>query len=179
MAETDRESLWVGEKKTGNQYLYDPRISHPRDDESVLLYDFSLRQLISMKRANARAQLKAVTGPLRDRAVDSYVAAYLSRGDQFLQEYLDSIKQNDDRKAHLRESEEKRTKIVRRRHIKFLKERGCDFRGVSSTSGSASRNTHCYECKMSIDDKWFESCMACGWIICECGACGCGYKAGT
>ena len=37
------------------------------------------------------------------------------------------------------------------------------------------RVTHCYSCKTSLDNAMDAECVACGWIVCRCGACGCGY----
>lgn len=39
----------------------------------------------------------------------------------------------------------------------------------------AVRHTHCYACRRSIDNLRFYQCTDCRWIICLCGACGCGF----
>jgi len=38
------------------------------------------------------------------------------------------------------------------------------------------RWTHCYACKTKLNSRDFEKCPACGWIMCECGACGCHFN---
>lgn len=38
------------------------------------------------------------------------------------------------------------------------------------------RITHCYHCKSPLDNAMDAECVACGWIVCTCGACGCGYQ---
>jgi|TARA_B110000503_G_C7119083_1_gene401634 hypothetical protein len=38
------------------------------------------------------------------------------------------------------------------------------------------RHTHCWSCKHPIDNTTYYECDICSWIICFCGACGCGYK---
>ena len=38
------------------------------------------------------------------------------------------------------------------------------------------RVTHCYSCKSSLDNATDAECLACNWIVCFCGACGCGYS---
>lgn len=38
------------------------------------------------------------------------------------------------------------------------------------------RQPHCYACKQDLDNAIDPECTACGWIICECGACGCNYS---
>lgn len=37
------------------------------------------------------------------------------------------------------------------------------------------RSTHCYNCKSSLDSDRDIECNACKWMVCRCGACGCGY----
>ena len=41
---------------------------------------------------------------------------------------------------------------------------------------SNKRVTHCYQCKKNLDSVNFSICEKCGWIRCQCGACGCGYE---
>jgi hypothetical protein len=38
------------------------------------------------------------------------------------------------------------------------------------------RITHCWFCKKELDNAIDIECSACGWILCQCGACGCGFK---
>jgi hypothetical protein len=41
------------------------------------------------------------------------------------------------------------------------------------------RVTHCYSCKMHLESDLFMECSACRWIVCICGACGCGYNSAS
>lgn len=45
----------------------------------------------------------------------------------------------------------------------------------SSGGGQSRRLTHCYSCKVSLDSAHDLQCTRCKWMICTCGACGCGY----
>lgn len=38
------------------------------------------------------------------------------------------------------------------------------------------RDTHCFECKQSLNSLDFEVCSRCRWISCACGACGCSFR---
>lgn len=38
-----------------------------------------------------------------------------------------------------------------------------------------SRSTHCWFCRADIDNATNLECVSCNWILCDCGACGCGY----
>ena len=64
------------------------------------------------------------------------------------------------------------------RHKKFLEDLGIPYRGVRPSSGIKERRvTHCYDCKGHLDNRIDTECVACGWILCDCGACGCGWKS--
>lgn len=39
----------------------------------------------------------------------------------------------------------------------------------------AIRITHCFACKEHLDSSINLECRGCGWILCQCGACGCGF----
>jgi hypothetical protein len=64
----------------------------------------------------------------------------------------------------------------RERHRAFLKARGILYQGVREASMPRSRRvTHCYACKTHLDNAINVQCVACNWILCDCGACGCGW----
>ncbi|MDO8425290.1 MAG: hypothetical protein Q7T01_02135 [bacterium] len=45
-----------------------------------------------------------------------------------------------------------------------------------NTRGSDGvRRTHCYQCKRTLNSACDASCGQCGWLVCSCGACGCGF----
>jgi hypothetical protein len=67
-----------------------------------------------------------------------------------------------------------REKTVRA-HQTFLRQRGLANQGTRLGLGRG-RITHCYNCKRHLDNSIDVECAGCGWIICECGACGCGYE---
>lgn len=61
-------------------------------------------------------------------------------------------------------------------HREHLISLGVGYLGVSSISPVRKhRVTHCYNCKEELDNETDIECNVCGWIICSCGACGCGY----
>ena len=63
---------------------------------------------------------------------------------------------------------------IEEKHRESLKALKKQYRGTTDTS-KKYRHTHCYSCKSNLDSEPFKECCACGWIICSCGACGCGY----
>ena len=67
------------------------------------------------------------------------------------------------------------------RHKANLAFFGCEWKGVrkvdTTAAGRRHRVTHCWFCKGHLDNAVDLECVACGWILCQCGACGCGYGA--
>jgi hypothetical protein len=61
------------------------------------------------------------------------------------------------------------------RHKQRLQELGLPYRGVRSAT-TFPRIAHCYNCKKKLDNKVDVECVVCSWILCTCGACGCGYS---
>ena len=61
-------------------------------------------------------------------------------------------------------------------HQRFLESRGIPYQGISEASQRKDhRITHCYSCHHPLDNAIDAECVVCRWIICTCGACGCGY----
>lgn len=61
------------------------------------------------------------------------------------------------------------------KHKRFLRERGLPDNGIRPATGNRShRVTHCWSCKGHLDNSVDVECATCGWIVCDCGACGCG-----
>ncbi len=61
------------------------------------------------------------------------------------------------------------------RHRELLNRLGKPYLGIRPASSFHRRVTHCYACKSHLDNSINIECVACGWILCACGACGCGY----
>lgn len=63
------------------------------------------------------------------------------------------------------------------KHAAHLERMGLSNPGVrKSNRPKAHRIAHCWSCKEELDNHRELECAGCGWIICECGACGCGRK---
>ena len=56
-----------------------------------------------------------------------------------------------------------------------LEELGLQYSGVSATA-QYNRATHCYNCKRELTTQTHLGCNNCSWILCDCGACGCGFN---
>ena len=62
------------------------------------------------------------------------------------------------------------------KHREMLKRLGLPYEGVRPATPRHRRVTHCYSCKERLDNSVDVECIVCGWILCTCGACGCGYS---
>jgi len=66
------------------------------------------------------------------------------------------------------------------RHKERLDRLGLVFKGIRPAASSRFRRvTHCYECHEELDNSVDVECKSCNWILCECGACGCGYRVNS
>lgn len=72
--------------------------------------------------------------------------------------------------------EELQKKDAEGRHIEYIKSLGARYMGTSPISMTKKhRAARCYECRESLDNFIHFECNRCQWIVCKCGACGCGY----
>ena len=63
------------------------------------------------------------------------------------------------------------------KHAQHLERMGLKNHGVrKSEKPKFHRTAHCWACKELLDNNQDLECSGCGWIICECGACGCGRQ---
>ena len=72
--------------------------------------------------------------------------------------------------------EDVKKEIVAEKHKTFLSARKLPYKGIRESVNKQHRKTHCYSCKQNLDNLVDLECANCGWIICRCGACVCGYQ---
>ena len=88
---------------------------------------------------------------------------------------LDNVK---DLTRSFLKNEKEIEEIIKLRRNRFLSDQGIThaFSGVSNIKHhNQKRMPHCYACARIIDGFKSFSCDECKWLICSCGACGCGY----
>ena len=67
--------------------------------------------------------------------------------------------------------------VIKENHKKFLETNHVEkWDEIGTFTSKIERETHCYSCKEDINSLFELSCNFCKWIICPCGACGCGYE---
>ena len=69
-----------------------------------------------------------------------------------------------------------RDELIQERHRLKVVESGKQYLGVRpARKVKRNRVARCYACKSTLDNSINMECSSCGWILCSCGACGCGY----
>lgn len=69
-------------------------------------------------------------------------------------------------------------KVINNNHVKFLKEKNipnANSIGIFRNT-KAHREAYCYICRFELSSFDDYSCIRCKWLLCVCGACGCGFK---
>lgn len=90
---------------------------------------------------------------------------------------FDEDEENLVRRGAENKTDEERRSAVEGKHKTRLNSLGISYLGISSPHIiKKDRITRCYACKKDLDNTIDIECKACGWIICSCGACGCGLE---
>ncbi|HIA01094.1 MAG TPA: DUF3553 domain-containing protein [Myxococcales bacterium] len=61
------------------------------------------------------------------------------------------------------------------RHREFFKSCGIEYLGTREAGFRQPRTPDCFACKCPLDSTIQDECLGCRWILCNCGACGCGW----
>lgn len=149
--------------KTGALFIYDERYPGPSRD-LVTGYSMLQKRLRNYNRS-------AVEGCV-SKCSDANLV------NQAFNEYKSWL-QTEEGVAHAKEASgwrEQRISETIERHSQWFKKQNKSVPFVSRESNKRHRVTHCYNCKSHLDNAISPECSACGWIICECGACGCQYE---
>lgn len=110
---------------------------------------------------------------------DAYGAAWLQEEKRYYDaRRVREVAQEAERRAKELAQEEARRQAsltLEERHRSRLEKLGKTYLGVRpATRIHPRRIIHCYACKRGLDNSVDIECVACGWILCTCGACGCG-----
>lgn len=164
--DTTKEGIWVGRfQESRNLFVYDPAIQEP-ESAKVFIYGVASGRMRVEPRDALRAKVEGVGDALeRDAAFADYRAWCRS----------------DDNEREQRSQRKTQIGCIEIKHEKRLRMLGLEYAKVRIVKeGSAKRRiTHCYNCKLHLDNRIDIECCKCGWIICDCGACGCGYVGAT
>lgn len=191
---SDESDIWVGrfDVEDGGVVVFDPEIQIAHSDR---VYLFSLRseEILTYYPHHIRRHMKKVAEARHvSQAISTYYRWKIEHAKEFvLQETSEIenrnselIKKEIERKKQVEEqvelirlkTAEKYKEHVIEKHKTQLQKIGVEYKGVKiSNEKKPRRTTHCYACKSNLDNYFDIECQVCKWIICDCGACGCGY----
>ena len=163
----DYQKIWVGKPKNRSKrlYVFDENVQH---DDVSMVYLFCTHSC-SMK-SYERRFLRSILVPYYDAKRELAISSYLKWHDKSGADFL-----TIDRERRIRELEEKRNNVIEK-HKAFVTNLGVNYHGTELINTRKGRKTHCYRCKRKLDSATGIQCALCHWIICSCGACGCGYS---
>jgi hypothetical protein len=171
------EQLWVGRLEE-QSLVYDPSIQLP-ECPHVFLWNPATNEMEKYLAAGVRKHIKPHDRP---QDVVAHIASYNAWKAIHSAAWLDEEKQYyEDRRLGEALDEEARVAArvtLEERHRLQLEKFGKAYYGLRAATGERRRReTHCYACKDALDNTIQVECVSCGWILCNCGACGCTYLA--
>ena len=168
-------SIWVG-KIAGKVLVFDPAIQL-LDCPHVFLWDMHTMNICKYVPETARKQARSY----KKINTDAYISAYLLWKDAHIEDWLkEETVYYHNRLTREAEELKKRQALnltLEEIHKERLVKMGKEYRGVRSANKDNLRRrfANCYSCKKNLDNSVDIECVACDWILCKCGACGCGY----
>jgi len=152
--------VWVG--KHESRGIIAVGRQEKRDDDSVAVYFADQNRVAICKRSFMRDRVSDTS--VSDAEVLNAIQGYTALAEQIGVDLADTTLILEHQK-------------FQKQHQEFLNRLG---RGESSVRRSTMiqkvRSTHCYSCKKALNSTVDWECTACNWILCTCGACGCGYS---
>lgn len=192
-------TIWVGEID-GKALVYDADIQMANCPH-IFLWDSSSKKMEKFIADITRKHIKQLRN---NELTQIYIAEYKHwskiNGSTWLAEqepYYKSRKIEDDKQEQVRSKrkeeqlkyeilEAERASEAERiaqltpaeRHKERLERLGKEYHGIRHAANRTiqRRVTHCYDCRQILDNSIDVECVACNWILCQCGACGCGYS---
>lgn len=163
--------IWVGAFiKTGALILHDPNLQIG-GREWVNLYSVDHNEIRPFDRSIVREKVRRANHTEYDYALRAYETWTQKDNGSFVADELLAKKRKEEQHSSDLTPKDQRDKI--NKHREFLRKTGKSGE-EKIVNARWDRATHCYSCKSSITMPNLE-CTSCNWIICECGACGCGY----
>lgn len=160
------DNYWIGKRQdTRDLWLYDPALQHD-DPNMIYLYHVDRGLITECGKDQVRKILSTVKNSARNVAIEKYLKWYGKYGEGFVA---------SDRNRKQIEAQRHRENAIER-HREYLLKHGKQYSGVAQSGNRKHRVTHCYSCKAELDSALYIECNACNWLICYCGACGCGYE---
>ena len=157
---------WFGLLDPQGLVIYDPS-AQPQHTTLVSLFGVTARKQLLFEKETIRSRISSCRELLEER-VTSALGSYLGDGDL-------------PRETPVASSQTASQKRLHARHQRFLTRHNRAIAMIrmipSRQAGGGQYRNNCFKCNSLVgksSEIW--KCSACGWTICECGACGCGFK---
>lgn len=174
---TDDAALWAGViEATCAMVVYDPTLQLPGTTE-INVYSVARGLVRRFDPVWLRGKAKTVWGPQRASALAEYATWKRLNGDEFMRDDVARADRESSRPGGLSSGTANyiaATASAIERHREFISQSGVEYVGTTNVGLPNHRVTHCWRCKSHLDNEINVSCAACRWILCACGACGCG-----
>jgi len=165
------QNLWAGKiKTTGKIVVYDPELQL-QENSNIYVYSLSRNVVRQFDKTELRSMVSTIYGKAQEEAFNSYLKWKNKNFTKFIATEPSRLLEED---ARIKIAEDR----IKENYKRKLIEHGInpETHQIQKVSPRAHRTTHCYDCKKPLDNKLFYECISCKWIICACGACGCGYS---
>lgn len=146
---TKSKNYWVGEFVGGEAIVFAPELQKQTEFEWVYLWGYASGKVDRYHSAIARKSIRKIKDDELSKAI--------------LSAFMDS-------------SFAKNGKFLTGLHRNKIELLGLKYLGVSKSSNGPHRATHCWVCHSHLDNAVDLECNICKWILCTCGACGCGRR---
>ena len=170
---TPSSNLWVGAfVRNGALVLFDPKLQAAKN-AWVNLYSVSANEIRPYERSIVRQKIRHASPSEYDIAVKAYTEWSQKDNGAFV---AGELKAKAKKEISLISSSPADDNLIRReRHQEFLENLGLTG-NAKTVEARTNRAANCYSCKCSLSSKSNLECSNCSWLICKCGACGCGYS---
>lgn len=182
--------LWVGDLEE-RVLVYDKSVQLS-ECPHVFLWDPSSGEMQAFIANVVREKIKAQGNrSITEESIEKYKKWFNAEAETWKKEergYYESRKQDEEEKrqkqlrierakAAAQEEVERLARLTpEERHKERLLELGITYLGVRKATPNPARRrvAHCWACKEVLDSSIDIECLSCNWILCGCGACGCG-----
>ena len=182
-----KNRFFVGVYKDQTILVYDEEMQL-KDGPNLAFWDVKNSEMVKYVSA-ATSQIEPITdSTVISNIIKAYQEWRTRSGEVWLKDeirhYKNRAREEERKKTALLEEEEARRRAevwLQERHKQRLSRLGIAYHGVRQASGNSSptRVTHCYVCRKPLNSSVDIECVSCGWIICQCSACGCGYHGSS
>ena len=170
--------IWVGSfSNTGSIIVYDPSMQI-QGQKNIYAYSVARGVMRQFDPEDIRQKVTTLAHETRFQEIALYELWKEQHGSAFLASeplrLSDEAGRIDAANVRKAKEDEKNAAEIIRRHNEYLEDNGLPIPERRVLAPSTPRMTHCWNCKKPLSNLISVECESCKWIICSCGACGCG-----